>query len=128
MTDRPSASDPVIAEGRRTHRQPVASCSYWARLIVVLKAQSKVSSVWCSANWAAAMRRLMARSRREITTHVLPAERVDAVTADPDDYRVPECAVAAASEVIVSGDTDLLQLGTFRDIPVMTGRMSTSPA
>src|SRR5919197_1365428 len=45
-------------------KSPVASCSYWARLIILLKAQSKVSSVLCSANWAAAMRRLMARSRR----------------------------------------------------------------
>lgn len=57
---------------------------------------------------------------REITTYVLPAERLDVVTADPDDNRVLECAVAADSEVIVSGDTHLLQLGTFRGIPVMT--------
>lgn len=57
---------------------------------------------------------------REITTHVFPAERLDVVTADPDDNRVLECAVAADSEVIVSGDTHLLQLGTFRGIPVMT--------
>ena len=57
---------------------------------------------------------------REITTHVIPAERIEAVTADPDDNRVLECAVAAASEVIVSGDSDLLQLGTFRGIPLMT--------
>jgi uncharacterized protein len=57
---------------------------------------------------------------RAITKHVSPAEQVDAVIADPDDNRVLECAVAADSEVIVSGDTDLLQLGTFRSIPVMT--------
>lgn len=57
---------------------------------------------------------------REITKHILPAERVDAVTADPDDNRVLECAVAARSEVIVSGDSDLLRLGAFRGIPVMT--------
>ena len=57
---------------------------------------------------------------REITTHVIPAERIEAVTADPDDNRVLECAVAAASEVIVSGDSDLLQLGTFRGIRLMT--------
>lgn len=31
---------------------------------------------------------------REITRHVSPAERVDVVTADPDDNRVLECAVA----------------------------------
>ncbi|MBI4484472.1 MAG: putative toxin-antitoxin system toxin component, PIN family [Acidobacteria bacterium] len=57
---------------------------------------------------------------RAITKHVSPAERIDAVRADPDDNRVLECAVAADSQVIVSGDTDLLELGTFRSIPVMT--------
>ncbi len=57
---------------------------------------------------------------REITRHVSPAERVDVVTADPDDNRILECAVAADSDVIVSGDADLLQLGAFRGIPVMT--------
>lgn len=56
----------------------------------------------------------------EITRYVSPAERLDVVTADPDDNRVLECAVAAGSEVIVSGDSDLLRLGTFRGIPVMT--------
>ena len=57
---------------------------------------------------------------RKITSHVLAAERVDAVIADPDDNRVLECAVAAGSEVIVSGDTDLLQLGMFRGVPIMS--------
>lgn len=57
---------------------------------------------------------------RTITKHVSPAERVDVVTADPDDNRVLECAAVADSEVIVSGDSDLLQLGGFRGIPVMT--------
>ena len=33
---------------------------------------------------------------------------------DPDDNRVLECAVKAGSPVIVTGDTDLLTLGSFR--------------
>src|SRR5688572_24335061 len=57
---------------------------------------------------------------REITTHVTAAEPLDVVTADPDDNRILECALAAGSEVIVSGDTHLLELDTFRGIPVMT--------
>jgi predicted nucleic acid-binding protein len=52
--------------------------------------------------------------------HVSPAERVDVVAADPDDNRVLECAIAAGSEVIVSGDSDLLQVGIFQGIAVMT--------
>lgn len=63
---------------------------------------------------------------RGITRHVAGVERVDVVTTDPDDNRVLECAVAAGSDVIVSGDADLLQLGTFRGIPVMTVAMYLS--
>ena len=35
---------------------------------------------------------------------VTPGEFLDAVLADPTDNRILECAVAAGSEVIVSGD------------------------
>jgi uncharacterized protein len=53
-----------------------------------------------------------------ITTRVQPIERIDAVTADADDNRILECAVAAGSECIVSGDSDLLGLGKFRGIKI----------
>jgi putative PIN family toxin of toxin-antitoxin system len=49
-----------------------------------------------------------------ITRHVSPTEPVDAVPTDPDDNRVLECAAAARSAVVVSGDADLLRLGSFR--------------
>jgi putative PIN family toxin of toxin-antitoxin system len=42
------------------------------------------------------------------------------VCRDPNDDRVPECALAAGAEVIVSGDRDLLDLGAFRDTPIMS--------
>ena len=54
-----------------------------------------------------------------ITTRVQPVERLDAVPSDPDDNRVLECAVAAGSEVIVSGDQDLLRLGSFRGMKIV---------
>lgn len=57
---------------------------------------------------------------RAITWRVAPTEQLDAVTADPADNRILECAVASSSDVIVSGDSHLLQLGTFRGIAVMT--------
>jgi putative PIN family toxin of toxin-antitoxin system len=57
---------------------------------------------------------------RRITRLVEPSERVEAVRADPSDDRIVECAVAAGSEVIVSGDKHLLSLGSFRGIDVMT--------
>lgn len=38
---------------------------------------------------------------------------------DPDDNRVLECAVAAGSRYIVSGDRDLLNLGSYAGIPIL---------
>jgi putative PIN family toxin of toxin-antitoxin system len=47
------------------------------------------------------------RALKEIarfTEHVEPTQRVDVVKADPDDDRILECATAAKSEYLVSGD------------------------
>lgn len=42
------------------------------------------------------------------------------VPNDPDDDHVLACAIAAEAELIVSGDSDLLTLKMFREIPIMT--------
>jgi hypothetical protein len=55
-----------------------------------------------------------------VTKHVSPTDRLDVVKADPTDNKILECAVAAGSEVIVSGDRHLLGLGEFRSNPIMT--------
>lgn len=65
---------------------------------------------------AADARRRIAR----FTTLVSPTETIDAIPADPTDNRILECAVAAGSEVIVSGDRHLLALGSFGGIVIMT--------
>jgi putative PIN family toxin of toxin-antitoxin system len=39
---------------------------------------------------------------------------------DPADDKFLSCAVAAGADCIVSGDKDLLDLGRFRDIPIIT--------
>ena len=54
------------------------------------------------------------------TNYVHPDHRFDVVPADPDDNRVLECAVHAGSQVIVTGDTDLLMLRRFRTIRIQT--------
>ena len=46
--------------------------------------------------------------------------RVTIVKTDPDDKRVVECAAAAGSEFIVSGDADLLTIGGFGGITIVT--------
>jgi uncharacterized protein len=51
--------------------------------------------------------------------HVAPVEVLHAVTDDPDDNAILECAVAAGCAYIVSGDRHVLQLGSFRSVPVL---------
>ncbi len=44
---------------------------------------------------------------------------LDAVSRDPDDHMVLECAVEGKAQYIVSGDHDLLVLKMFRDIQIV---------
>ena len=57
---------------------------------------------------------------RDASALVEPTETLDVVPEDPDDNRILECAVAANAAVIVSGDSHLLRLGSFRGIPIVT--------
>ena len=60
---------------------------------------------------------------RSMCTIVTPTERLHVITRKDEDNRVLECAVAAGADLIVSGDTrDLLPLGSFRDIPILSPR------
>jgi predicted nucleic acid-binding protein len=45
--------------------------------------------------------------------------RVDAVTADPDDNRILECAVDGKADLIVSNDRHLLDLKEYTRIPIV---------
>ena len=42
---------------------------------------------------------------------------------DPDDNRYLDCAVQGGADAIVSGDKDLLSLGTVDGIPIRTARL-----
>ena len=55
-----------------------------------------------------------------ITERAAPTELLEVVTSDPDDNRVVECATAAGSAFIVSGDRHLLALEGFGGIRVVT--------
>ena len=46
------------------------------------------------------------------------------VCRDPDDDAVLALAVAAQADLIVSGDQDLLVIGQFEDIPIVTARVA----
>ena len=49
-------------------------------------------------------------------------EDIFAVTADPTDNKILEAAIAGQVDFIVSGDNHLLDLGTFREIPIIKPR------
>ena len=52
---------------------------------------------------------------------VIEADKIEPVVlADPDDDAVIACAVTAHCEVIVSGDSHLLDLKRYQDIRVVT--------
>jgi putative PIN family toxin of toxin-antitoxin system len=62
---------------------------------------------------------LAATELARFTVRVNPTETISAIPEDPDDNRVLECAVAAGSRYIVTGDADLLRLKRYRDIQIV---------
>ncbi len=57
---------------------------------------------------------------RDAATIVRPSNRLDVVRDDPDDNRIVECAISAGSDFIVTGDKDLLRMGRYYSIEMIT--------
>ena len=53
------------------------------------------------------------------TVRVVPTERLHVVPDDEDDNRVLECAVAGECECVVTGDGDLLRMGSYEGIRIL---------
>jgi putative PIN family toxin of toxin-antitoxin system len=51
---------------------------------------------------------------------VTPAALPRRISTDPDDDAVIACALAARADAIVSGDSDLLSVGAYAGIPMIT--------
>jgi uncharacterized protein len=51
-----------------------------------------------------------------------PSERLNIVREDPSDNKFIEAAVAGGADLIVSGDSHLLNLGLYADIPILPAR------
>lgn len=51
---------------------------------------------------------------------VTPTRRVHAISADPDDDAVLECALAVDAAIIVSGDSHLLDLNEWRHVRILS--------
>lgn len=56
----------------------------------------------------------------ELVTLVAPIEIPPTVLRDPDDDHVLACAVTASAELVVSGDRDLLDLKSFREVQIVS--------
>lgn len=56
---------------------------------------------------------------RRLGRSMSPTERIDVMKETPGDNRILECAAAAKSDFIVTGDRHLLRLGKFRGMPVV---------
>jgi uncharacterized protein len=52
---------------------------------------------------------------------ITPHTKINAVSDDPDDNRILECAVDGKADLVVSNDRHLLDLETYAGIPISTG-------
>ena len=50
------------------------------------------------------------------------SQRVDGICRDREDDAILACALSAEADYLVTGDTDLLELGTFKGIKIITPR------
>lgn len=53
---------------------------------------------------------------------VIPLETINVITSDSSDNKFIEAAIAGKARLIVSGDNHLLELKSFRDIPIITAK------
>lgn len=70
--------------------------------------------------WSAKARRELERDLRTYASFVVRQVSLSVIAADPSDNRILECAAAAGSDFIVSGDArHLLPLGTYESIRIV---------
>jgi len=58
----------------------------------------------------------------QIAEFVTPEEEILVIIADPTDNKFLEAAIAGKVDYIVSGDNHLLEIVSFREIPIITAR------
>lgn len=57
---------------------------------------------------------------RKLATIVEPTETVTVIKDDPDDNKFLSCALSGHAEYIISGDRDLLRIGEYKGIHILT--------
>jgi uncharacterized protein len=66
----------------------------------------------------------MLEELRQLAEIIDPPPLSSPVCRDPDDDAVLALAVAARADLIVSGDADLLSLGSYAQIPIIDAAMA----
>lgn len=57
-----------------------------------------------------------------VSTLVTATEPLNVVALDPADNRILECALTAVADYIISGDSHLLELGSYAGIPIVKAK------
>ncbi|MFZ2656153.1 MAG: putative toxin-antitoxin system toxin component, PIN family [Victivallales bacterium] len=65
---------------------------------------------------------LVVEELHSLCTIVKPAKAINFIIDDPADNKILECAVEADAEIIISGDSHLLSLGSYKGIKILSPR------
>lgn len=85
------------------------------RLDVSAPVLDEVERVLCKKfRWAPADAKEIRAEIERFANVITPSESLTVVKADPDDDKIVECAAAARSDYIVTGDKHLLILRSYR--------------
>ena len=111
-----SPPDSILRASRRGALDLVTSAPLLRELEDVL-GRSRIAE---RLGWTPEERASFFAALTDFAVIVAPRRKLQVVKADPADNRVLEAAVAGGVDYIVSGDRDLLELGSYQDIPILT--------
>ena len=71
---------------------------------------------------------LLIEELHSLCTIVKPRKSINFILDDPDDNKILGCAVAADADIIISGDSHLLSIGSYKGIKILSPRQFISIA
>ena len=105
----------LLLRARKKEYDLVLSADIIAEFEGVLKRKLSLSQSELSD-----VRNLLAEATREVCQEVGP---IGPISRDPDDDRILACARASSASYLVTGDEDLLVMGSYEGIRIVTPRV-----